>query len=572
MDTPKQLIKQRALDIEDASPAEQALADRLDALVQTLLYGPQDVVVMGEAMLEGILDLLGFERGFVVAAGEVVARPSQKEPEHGEILASRLRRAEGGSAAWGSVRNPEFAVSRALIKRAVQTREPILVNDCLIPSAQTAEAQHRSVICQSFELSRGMIVVLYLDRGLGTGELGETERGILRSFAERCFVVFLRAYALVELEKLRAKVGSRAREEAPEPGGEDEPEEPAILPEESPSFFGIVGQDEKLQKIFHVIHKIKDSDLSVCIFGESGTGKELLARAIHEAGNRRQFPFVAENCGAIPENLLESELFGHVKGAFTGADEDKKGLFETATRGTLFLDEIGDMSEGMQRKLLRVLQEGVVRPIGGKQPIKVDVRVICASNRDLKTLVQKGVFRADLYYRLNVITLELPPLRERAGDIPALIGHLASKICQEEGIRKRFSQSALRACSEYPWPGNIRELRNVLRRVLITSPGRIVVRKDLKGYLSGVSASPRSGENIERDDKDLILRVPVKESFNEIIEECERVVLLNALKQCAWNKSRVTKALKIPRQSLYNKIAKYDLVRDWPGSADDAEE
>jgi len=219
----------------------------------------------------------------------------------------------------------------------------------------------------------------------------------------------------------------------------------------------------------------------------------------------------------------------------------------------------------MQRKLLRVLQEGVVRPIGGKQTVKVSVRVICASNRDLKVLVQKGTFRADLYYRLNVINVEIPPLRDRPGDIPLLVSHLAAKICEEEGARKRFGESAMKAFSQYPWPGNIRELRNVIRRVIITCPRRVIARKDVIGYLQNVSASPRSGENMDRDDRELVLRIPVRDSFNEIIEECERVVLLNALKQCAWNKSRVTKALKIPRQSLYNKIAKFKLERDWGG-------
>jgi len=211
--------------------------------------------------------------------------------------------------------------------------------------------------------------------------------------------------------------------------------------------------------------------------------------------------------------------------------------------------------------LLRVLQENVIRPIGGKQTIKVDVRVICASNRDLKHLVQKGAFRADLYYRLNVITIELPPLREREGDIPLLVSFLLRKICEEESVKKRFSQSALRAMCQYSWPGNVRELSNVIRRAILTCPRRIIARKDILGLLSVAGAAPHSGENIEREDGDLFLRIPVRDSFNEIIEECERVVLLNSLKQSGWNKSKVTKLLKIPRQSLYNKIAKYQLER-----------
>jgi DNA-binding NtrC family response regulator len=297
--------------------------------------------------------------------------------------------------------------------------------------------------------------------------------------------------------------------------------------------------------------------------GESGTGKELLARAIHGAGKRRDKLFVGENCGAISETLLESELFGHTKGAFTGADEDRKGLFEVANGGTLFLDEIGDMSESMQRKLLRVLEEGEIRPIGSKDTITVDVRVIAASNRDLKSLVQKGVFRADLYYRLNVITLELPPLRERAADIPLLLEEFTAEVCREEGITRRFSESAAKALEQYTWPGNVRELRNVVRRVLITSPRRIVARKEVAEYLRSRGPVSHSGKCIERDGAQVVLRIPARESFNEIIDECEKAVLEHALEECAWNKSRVTKVLKIPRQSLYNKIAKYDLQRNW---------
>ncbi len=569
MNKTQELTKTQASNGPDSVRAGVAQRLRLESLAAAMRQDGQDLTALAESALEGALEAVGFERGFLFVLGEA-ARVSERESTAFEPLATRCQRPGQAGLEWGPVRNPEFAVSRALLKRAASVRDPILANDCLVPPAPGSEAQHRAVICQSYDLAKGVVGILYLDRALGRGEVGAEESEVLQEFSDRCFIFFLRQYAVEELDALRARAQSgNGGLTIAEADGENEPtdvdaaEGPSVEPEESPSFFGIVGSDEKLQKIFAVIRKIKDSDLNVCIFGESGTGKELLARAIHDAGNRQEKPFVGENCGAIPENLLESELFGHMKGAFTGADEDKKGLFEAATGGTLFLDEIGDMSEGMQRKLLRVLQEGVVRPIGGKQPVKVDVRVICASNRDLKVLVQKGTFRADLYYRLNVITIELPPLRDRPADVPVLVKHLAAKICEEEKVRKRFSQSAMRAFSEYPWPGNIRELRNVVRRVLITCPHRLVARKDVMGYLSNLSAAPRSGENIDRDEKDLVIRVPVRDSFNEIIEECERVVLQNALKQCAWNKSRVTKALKIPRQSLYNKIAKYKLEREW---------
>jgi len=214
------------------------------------------------------------------------------------------------------------------------------------------------------------------------------------------------------------------------------------------------------------------------------------------------------------------------------------------------------------------LQEGVIRPIGSKKSIKVDVRVLGASNRDLKHLVQRGEFRADLFYRLNVITIHVPPLRERRGDVPSLVREFTRQVEESVGVRKRFSDSALKALVEYGWPGNVRELNNVVRRSLLTSTRKVIVRKDVMPFLAGGShGSACLGENLERDDDRLLLRIPVRRTFNEIIDECERLVLTNALKENGWNKSRVTKALGIPRQSLYNKIAKFELMKPDPSEA-----
>ena len=200
--------------------------------------------------------------------------------------------------------------------------------------------------------------------------------------------------------------------------------------------YRIIGNSQGIRNVFDIVEKAANSDSTVMVFGESGTGKELIARAIHQSGHRSRHAFVSENCGAISESLLESELFGHLKGSFTGADEDREGLFSAADKGTLFLDEISDMSQNMQRKLLRTLQEGVVRPIGSKTSIQVDSRVVCASNTDLKHLVERDQFRADLFYRLNVITIEVPPLRQRRGDIPLLIDHFLARLGEEEGVEK----------------------------------------------------------------------------------------------------------------------------------------
>ncbi|HVR75519.1 MAG TPA: sigma-54 dependent transcriptional regulator [Planctomycetota bacterium] len=581
MDETRQLTREGSADFLERVREKEAKRQRLEHLARHLRDAGSDPQVLGGIALEGLLDILDFERGFIFSS-----RIDGEEPGPDgdavllEHIVSRTRRgsAERGSGTaaprsgdWATVRNPEFAVSRSVIKRAIAGKKLLALNDCLLEPTSRSKEQHRAVLSKPFDLIPGVEGVLYLDRGLGRGEIGENETSLVEEFSQCCLVLVSRAALLHELAALRARLvegddtpavagGSDGAAGAPAAEAEEEAD---LEPVTVPTFFGIVGEDEKLQKILRVVEKVKDSDLNICIFGESGTGKELLARAIHESGSRNQKLFVAENCGAIAENLLESELFGHAKGAFTGADEEKAGLFDAANGGTLFLDEIGDMSEGMQRKLLRVLEEGVIRPIGGKETRRVDVRVICASNRDLKVLVQKGIFRADLYYRLNVVTIEIPPLRERARDIPGLVSHIAAEIGAEEGLQKRFSRSALKALVEYPWPGNIRELKNVIRSVLVTCPGRVIARKDLAALLGNVTASPRSGENIERDGQELLLRIPLRDSFNEIIEECERVVILNALKQCAWNKSRVTKALKIPRQSLYNKIDKFQIERDW---------
>ncbi|MBI3817505.1 MAG: sigma-54-dependent Fis family transcriptional regulator [Planctomycetes bacterium] len=228
--------------------------------------------------------------------------------------------------------------------------------------------------------------------------------------------------------------------------------------------YDIVGVSAPMAKVYDLVEKVMPSSYPVLIQGESGTGKELIARALHKYGPRKDKPFVSENCAAIPETLLESELFGHKRGAFTGADKDRKGHFETANTGTIFLDEIGDMSPGMQTKLLRVLQDGEVRPVGGDRVIHVDVRVIAASNKDLRELVGKRMFREDLYFRLNVITIYLPPLRERKEDIPLLVAYFLQKALVETKREIAFTAASMKALQKHRWPGNVRELENEVRR------------------------------------------------------------------------------------------------------------
>ncbi len=278
---------------------------------------------------------------------------------------------------------------------------------------------------------------------------------------------------LREIENLVAREAQRLRKEerAAFPVEEIRPED--VFRER---YAEIIGDAPGMLRVFSLVDKVAPASIPVLIQGESGTGKELIARAIHRNSPRKDLAYIAENCAAIPETLLESELFGYKKGAFTGAERNKDGLFVAADRGTLFLDEIGDMSLNMQKKLLRVLQDGEVRPVGGNRVIHVDVRLLSASNQNLQEMVSRKLFREDRYYRLNTITLELPPLRERREDIPELTRYFLKRVAKEMNIKKpSFSDRAMKALQKYRWPGNIRELENEIRRCLALSGGQPVI-------------------------------------------------------------------------------------------------
>ena len=242
---------------------------------------------------------------------------------------------------------------------------------------------------------------------------------------------------------------------------------------EIPMRFGMVGASPAMQKVFALLEKVAPSDVSVLVQGETGTGKELVAKALHEHGSRKAQPFMAENCAAVPADLLESELFGHKKGSFTGAIADRPGHFVAANGGTVFLDEIGDMPLAMQAKLLRVLQEGEVRPVGSNKVTKVDVRVVAATNKDLRAMCAEGSFREDLYFRLNVVTIQLPPLRDRKGDVRLLVRFFARLVGEEMGREVTITEPALELLERWRWPGNVRELENEIRRAGALSSGPV---------------------------------------------------------------------------------------------------
>ena len=314
----------------------------------------------------------------------------------------------------------------------------------------------------------------------------------------------------------------------------------------------IIGQSPRLAEVFETVRKVATSDSTVLLCGESGTGKELFAREIHNASPRATGPFVSINCGALPENLLESELFGHVKGSFTGAIKDKEGLFSVAQGGTFFLDEVGETSVTIQVKLLRVLQEREIIPVGGAKPSKVDVRVVAATNADLEREVERGTFRPDLFYRLNVIPIVLPPLRERREDIPLLVQHFLNQYCESSGRSLlEVEDATLSALCEYGWPGNVRELENVIERgVILEESDRLTVGSLPDRVLDRTPVrAPGSGG----------VPAPGDDGRSGTLEDVERDYLLQVLEQCGWQKKRASDVLGINSSTLYRKIQRYGL-------------
>ncbi len=325
-------------------------------------------------------------------------------------------------------------------------------------------------------------------------------------------------------------------------------------PKNQYKFKDIIGQSNKMQEVFRLIEKVADSDSTVIINGETGTGKGLVAKAIHRHSYRKSKPFVSINCGAIPENLLESELFGHVRGAFTGATTTRCGKFELADGGTIFLDEIGDMNPDLQVKLLRVLEEREFEQIGGCKTIKIDVRIIAATHRNLEEEVQKGTFREDLFYRLYVIPLKLPSLRERKSDIPLLVAHFADKIgCEKNKKINNISYKVMNMMTNYSWPGNVRELRNMMERfIVLGEDGEEISTRDLPDKLKNFNDSNNVAMPQVKISQDGIC-------LNTAVSDFEKALIVQSLKKTKWVKNRAAKLLHLNRTTLVEKIKRHHL-------------
>ncbi|MSP62556.1 MAG: FHA domain-containing protein [Myxococcales bacterium] len=428
--------------------------------------------------------------------------------------------------------------SRTVIRRVKRERAAILVRNATELSSEASEVTSAMHI-------QSVVAVPLWEGDTIRGVIQADKRGLKAVLSERSLdqLLVLGAQATLAIEN--ARLVQRLRLAAEKAGGENKflktREEKRRVPD-------IIGTSAAMEEIFQQVNKVKDTRATVCIEGETGTGKELIASAIHYQGNRRDKLFIAQNCAAVPENLLESELFGHKKGAFTGADQDKKGLFEIADGGTLFLDEIGETSLGLQAKLLRVLQEGEVRPVGATATKKIDVRIICATNRSLEKEVERGAFRQDLYYRLKVFPLRLPSLRERREDVPPLVEHFLRKYTGE--MKKAVAgvtPEAFDQLSAYAWPGNIRELENEVQR--------LVIQVDPEGFITPDLLSPQI-----RKVEGLLGRIaPKKGELKDMMEEVERWLLAEALRDHGGNKTRTAETLGITREGLHKKLSKYGM-------------
>jgi transcriptional regulator with GAF, ATPase, and Fis domain len=551
------------------------------------LVEERDPAKVVTAVLDAAIGALGAERGFVLLApeadddtGAVGSAPAAVRPAPRAVRSARA--AEPSALPSGleiaaarnfdrvEVRRPDFKVSRTVIARAIAQGAPLLVRDAggdaeLSERSSVKAHRLRSIACIPFASPRpgGARGALYLDNRFGKGTFREADLPALSAFAAHAAVAVENARlherslrerrALVEARARAEELTRRLETELSRAGAElgetrARLDETATLLASRSGLGGIVGASPSMQAVYALIGRVKDADVPVLIRGESGTGKELVARAIHFESVRKKEPFVSESCAALPETLVESTLFGHEAGSFTGALGRRAGLFELAGQGTLFLDEVGELTPGTQAKLLRVLEEKRVRRVGGSTEIALAARVVCATNRDLEAMVRAGTFREDLFFRLNVFALRLPPLRERREDIPLLLEKLVEKSAAEgkRAPRLDFAPAAKRALLAYAWPGNVRELGNEVRRLLALGTGTIALEDLSAGILGSTLPAPSSPAGQEGLGP-------------TTLEEGERRTILAALRATKGNKLQAAEVLAIPRGTLWHKMKQHKI-------------
>lgn len=517
-----------------------------------------------DVILQNVIEISGAERGFLIIEDD-----------------TELRVASSRNIDRDVVRRAHLQVSQSLTRRVIDSGEPVLTGDArsdprFNDSASIANLRLESVLCVPLRLRGKILGAAYVDNRF---EKHSFHKGTLR------FVQFLADQAAIYIENARLFEELQRKQDAIQSSKDQvedlnrelqamliardvEPEDVRELlkrgarPDLKHSFDRIVTRSPVMIRVFELLDRVIDTEMPVLILGESGTGKELVAQAIHLGSSRGNKAFVSQNCAAIPQNLLESEFFGHVKGAFTGAHRDKKGLFELADGGTLFLDEIGDMSPDLQAKLLRVLEDGEIRPVGARETIRVDVRIISATNQQLEEMVKSNGFREDLFYRLNVLTVQLPPLRDRREDVPLLVDHFIDQVCHRQGRpRPKLDPRTLYALYHSPWPGNVRQLENEIERLVALSEDVICPETISPSVLAHGTAF--GGANREP------MRGTLRELVAEATEGLERQVIDATLQENKWNKSKTARQLGVSRPTLDQKIEKYGLKKSSEDEGDE---
>ena len=498
-----------------------------------------------EYAVQSAVELTGAERGFLLQASENAAAGTEAR------IAVRLHTDAPGGESDGP--------SQSIVRRTFEREMPILTTDAqgdprFLGQGSVHALRLKSVLSVPILSPSGVLGVLYVDSRVQRSRFSIRERDLLLAFADQLALALSNARLHAELEQKNAEILSQKL--AVEQLARGQAREIVRLKREVETqrqnlelrydYAQIVGRGPAMRAVLSRLDRVIESEVNVLILGESGTGKELVARALHFNGPRKAGPFLGVNCAALPENLLESELFGHVRGAFTGADRDKSGLLQAASGGTLFLDEVGELPVSTQAKLLRVLQEREVRPLGATQSQPFDIRLVAATHRDLTHRVSEGCFREDLYYRIAVVSVELPPLRERLEDLPALASKILEGLARDAGRKPpELSQDALRKLSVYRFPGNVRELQNILTRAFVLSSGPRLRAEDIELAASARKRGPNA-------------------SSRQDFETQERERILEALRQARWNVSVVARSLGIPRNTLYRKLTRYGLDRGKP--------
>ena len=550
------------LSVEPKGPEERL---RAFSNIARSLAQEEDLQPLLRRIVDSALALVGGERGFLVLLED---QPESAGDSLEEIQVRVARRFDGSDIVV-----PQGRMSMGLVNKVLSEGRALVSVDAsqderFDTMASVEELRLRSVMGLPIAVDGRIEGVLFIDNRLTDGAFGEVQMETGELLASHAATAIHNARirealkekarsleaAHQEVAKLNEELGRRVQEQD---SALDVVRSELDRERGRYDYSSIVGSSEAMVSVFAHLDRFIESDLPVLIEGESGTGKELFARAVHFNGARKDRPFVTENCAALPDTLLESELFGHVRGAFTGAYKNKRGLLEQADGGTLFLDEVGDMSPEMQKKLLRVLQEGEVRALGSEEVRKVNVRLVAASNRSLQDLVAAGKFREDLYYRIAVLSLQLPPLRDRRGDVPLLAQHLLARAAQEaKRSVPHLPHEVLEVLDQHVWPGNIRELENEMRRLVVLASDVV-----LPEHLSPAVREGSQGDHSDTAQAAAMLAAEGGD-IRELVADLEKRSIEAALKESGGNKSRAARSLGLSRFALQRKLEKYGIVLD----------